>query len=88
MPDLEKVIKGLDSCSNFGDCRKCPYDPLPAPKCYQMCELDALELLKKQEPIKPIRNLEIIRCGNCNCEIDRYEGVKYCPNCGRKVKWE
>lgn len=46
------------------------------------------DLLKEQEPIKPVRNLGITRCGNCNYEIDRYDGVKYCPNCGRAVKWD
>lgn len=50
---------------------------------------DAIDLLKAQEPVKPIRfTLMYWRCGNCRREIDKYEGDMYCPRCGRKVKWD
>ena len=54
MPDIEKVIKGLECCyCNFPktmDCNNCPYDKI----CYhdKACSLmlrDALELLKEQQ---------------------------------------
>ena len=51
--------------------------------------LDALELLKEQEPVKPryedYFGNRIARCGYCNGYIVRY---KYCPGCGKAVKWE
>ena len=103
MTKLEKVMKGLRTCLNYkgtiecGD--DCPYlqsetcdtelmkDALELLKAHALYS-DALEILKAQEVTKPIRNLGITRCGNCNREIDKYEGVKYCPNCGKAVKWD
>ena len=50
---------------------------------------DALELLKVQIPIKPIRDSFLNwRCGNCRRKIYRDEGYVYCPECGRKVAWD
>jgi len=49
MPDLEKVIKGLECCIK-GDCREnaCPYALDNA--CRKSLAIDALSLLKAQEP--------------------------------------
>ena len=44
--------------------------------------------LKAQEPMEPVYELGITRCGRCNREIDKYDGDNYCPQCGRAVKWE
>ena len=48
----------------------------------------AVELLKEQEPVKPryedFFGNRVARCGKCNGYIVRY---KYCPGCGKKVKW-
>ena len=49
----------------------------------------AVELLKEQEPVKPryedFFGNRVARCGKCNGYIVRY---KYCPGCGKEVKWE
>ena len=51
---------------------------------------EALELLKEQEPVKPIKTgkgiLERTRCGACGSEIANSHF--YCWYCGRKVKWD
>ena len=58
---------------------------------------DVLELLKEQEPVKPIieqdeypdstpKGFELYYCGACGDDIG--DGQKYCSNCGRPVKWE
>ena len=54
---------------------------------------DAMNLLKEQEAVKPkskSRHGEypqiVHRCGNCNEILYRY--YKYCPTCGRSVKWK
>lgn len=59
----------------------------------------ALELLKEQDAVEPIRSNEsdVWYCGNCD-EIVGEEtltagGIQevrhnYCPECGRKVKWD
>ncbi len=47
-------------------------------------------LLKEQEAVKPIRMKGkwtlLIKCGNC--ESDLTSSMKFCPKCGRSVKWE
>ena len=58
MIDREKVIKGLECCIDQGaneefDCRKCPYYVSPARlACWINLQIDAVELLKEQEPKK------------------------------------
>ncbi|MBR3020415.1 MAG: hypothetical protein IKH57_25685 [Clostridia bacterium] len=53
MPDLEKVIQGLECCvaepNEFGDCNssKCPYASID---CIQRLMVDVLVLLKVQRP--------------------------------------
>ena len=56
MPDRNKVIKGLECCTKFSDstCKDCPYQPAIVKidyLWYKNLMLDALELLKGQEPI-------------------------------------
>ena len=55
-------------------------------------------LLKEQEPVKPVEEWNTYLCGNCNrnvyheerqgCLVLYEERYTYCPNCGRKVKWD
>ena len=60
---------------------------------------DALILLKAQEPVEPIRKPEIFDslyfCGKCSAKVGfqmrkddswRFK-YKFCPDCGRAVKW-
>lgn len=93
MPDRDKVIKGLEHCSEDG-CNGCPYD--------QECELedgftalarDAVELLKEQEAIEPINSYGTFRCGNCSNIVGYNDGYgrgyqnNFCSKCGKAVKW-
>ena len=93
MIDREKVIKGLTCCSNhtpgFG-CSECPYECDDMDQCIEAVTYDALELLKKQEPVKPHRNYQYLSDFWCDCgwHLGRAGSVKYCPDCGRKVDWE
>lgn len=50
---------------------------------------DALELLKEQYAVRPDYEPTTLSwsCGNCGQPFDRCK-YKYCPNCGRAVKWE
>ena len=60
----------------------------------------AMMLLRQQEPVEPVRTPEtfhsMFSCGNCTATVGfhmRAENrwrfkFKYCPNCGRKVKWD
>lgn len=61
---------------------------------------EAAELLKAQEPVAPEEYTVIVsqygnaehkcyRCGACKCGLIRNANwrQKYCPECGRAVKW-
>ena len=59
--------------------------------------MDILYLLKEQEPVKAVADGEDYRCNNCGTVIGwpgwEPGGVeevkdKFCPECGRPVKWE
>ena len=58
----------------------------------RLCK-DALELLKEQEAVAPIRKKlkfsETWECGNCHEELFEGDVIRdnYCWNCGRKVNW-
>ena len=104
MPDREKVINGLECCAAMSgdECRKCPYSAecrdtdLP----YGMPHLadDALALLKAQEPVEPVVDIDTWKCGNCGHTLEHqqllgdnvlfHEQYDYCPECGRAVKWD
>lgn len=101
MTDREKVIKAIEleiKHENTWECRKeCPYYGKTDCNCFTQVLVDALELLKEQEPVKPVETWNTYLCGNCNrnvyheerqgCLVLYEERYTYCPNCGRKVLW-
>jgi len=64
---------------------------------------DALALLREQESVEPVKEHEAVMntlaCGVCHARValwcvDRHGNItkflfkaKYCPECGRRVKW-
>ena len=48
---------------------------------------DAIEMMKAQEPVKPIENAGFYYCGACRYAFTSAR-QKYCTDCGRAVKWE
>lgn len=56
---------------------------------------DVAEMLREQEPVKPKRvlgaPLDWYQCGVCGADMldtgDEYR-PKYCPQCGKAVKWD
>ena len=55
-------------------------------------------VLKSQEPMEPKVDVDEWRCGNCGHKLEHqellgenvlfHEQYSYCPQCGRRVKWE
>lgn len=98
MPDIERVIKGLETCTSSGltqSCKEgCPYfRPGKLPDCVQL-KKDALFLLKEQEGVEPIfdSNTNVTpglwRCGSCGMVMSSAASqVNYCWSCGRRVDW-
>ena len=49
------------------------------------------ELLKAQEPVKPSRIGNMLKCGKCGAHVGIYgDDVidSYCRKCGRRVQWD
>ena len=95
MIDREKTIRDLE---NIGAWHTHHYEPFH----YECAETihNALELLKKQEPMSPVKVNrymdtdengnwyvpETYDCGNCGVEL--HDKANYCHLCGRAVKWK
>lgn len=88
MAEREKVLNDLREL--------CEYLFHEYKVCYQGDEEDAynrflvannaLNLLKEQEPVEPIKLENWWKCPSCSGNI--IFNMKYCPGCGRKVKWD
>ena len=100
MIDREKVIKGLEETEIMlkqAVDRGGEMAVMGAFKCYNHVS-DALSLLKEREPVKPVDQGDgSYICDNCGETVGWEEldvfGIdpvkyKYCPGCGRKVKWD
>lgn len=99
MTDREKVIKGLEHCigdnCNGDKWRECEYS---GHGCIDALLEGALALLKAQEPVKPVVDVDTWTCGKCGHTLEHqqllgdnvlfHEQYNYCPECGRAVKWE
>lgn len=94
--DREKVIRGLECCANPTPtyCRKCPYKGTPDdyPHCiYERLVVDALALLREQEPVGVEKGIGYLYCGGCKtalAPLDWPKPWKFCPWCGKRVRWE
>ena len=94
----EKVIKGLECCiirhpDDKARCDECPYESA----CCNRLKIDALALLKAQEPVKPVLARGWYWCGGVGCRNSLTSALdddsparkpNYCEKCGRAVKWE
>lgn len=103
MTDSEKVMRGLECCCTHivgMSCGNCPYEIEQRENegisdCTSVLAYDALVLLKEQETVEPKKTAYQrvdhtiacrYRCGTCDMSI--FPSYKYCPFCGREVKWE
>ena len=46
---------------------------------------NAIELLKEQQPKKPVYDCPLIRCPRCKNSINVIQ--KYCDECGQAIDW-
>ena len=93
----EKVLTWLEICGKNNDCSGCcPYSENgfgEYGQCRESLMADAYDLLKEQCAVKPKSKSRkgeypqiVHKCGNCNQVLYRY--YKYCPSCGKQVKWQ
>ena len=91
MSDLEKVIKGLECCSSmipYCSANTCSYYDVPV-NCRATLERDALELLKAHETTAEKDWEGLYFCQKCGGSLGFIKkSFKYCPFCGRAVKWD
>lgn len=102
-PDRGKVIRGLECCTDHDHCADCYGCYQEGPgfgfACRESLMRDALALLREMEPVEPFARYDALRrefdCGACGSLVGfenafgkrRYR-AKYCPECGRRVRWE
>ena len=92
MADIEKVIKGLESCRHpFCQTVDCPYAPWDRDlTCKDELFDDALELLKERVKTKVVfgrtKDGEFVtECGNCGTHLDK--AYSNCPKCKKELDW-
>lgn len=92
MVDRENVIIGLTAHRN-GNCneRGCPWYYDDSDLCLVNLLDATLELLKEQEPTRPVYNGRYWECEECQHKYNDILTVKeyaFCPWCGRRIEWE
>ena len=94
MPDIEKVIKGLEQCKEGGSCDGCQFD-IQSSKCIFLLHEDALALLNEQhERIAELQTdidslkkscgelypmvFDVVRCKDCKYGVLTSYGSMLC----------
>lgn len=96
MPDREKVIRGLECCYSLFVCPECPYYGTGEECDRDQLMLDALALLREQEPVEPEKGVWLhptsldCCCSVCGRQPEHEPGESvplypYCPDCGAKM---
>lgn len=97
MIDREKVIKNLEICAS-GYCEGCTYYKPGCLNlgCLNRLKMDVLVLLKEQEAVEPVMDIDTWKCGKCGHTLEHqellgdivlfHEQYNYCPECGKRVK--
>ena len=87
----DDVISGLEKCAASECNEKCPYNGINY-GCRPQLMLDAVRLLKEQEPILVKYTTSTIRCPKCNKQITNrgalHNDINYYWKCGQALKWE
>ena len=98
MAELDKVIKAIECCiDEKHGCYNCEFKYTDGKVACRMFEesynripteliKDALELLKKQIPMKLHRSGTHTFCARCGTAFGK--SADFCPHCGQAVKWE
>lgn len=96
MPDWEKVFDAIRNCITEPKCKDCPWDECEKFDCKKVSipvslMLDALKLLKEQEPVAPVLVGRMWECGKCHAPVGIFmddQRDQFCRTCGTKVKWD
>lgn len=95
MSATERVINDL----NVAKLMLCNPQILTPETCVRIGQTinSAIDLLK-EEPVKPVVNVDEWVCGNCGLSVEQqrmihpnaifHDFFEYCPHCGKKVDWE
>lgn len=90
MPDIETTIGNLEQNIRWIEEIEC--HQFPGWANVTMAMRDAAELLKesRQESVIPHQNYQYLSDYWCKCgwHLGKRGAVNYCPECGRKVKWD
>jgi len=86
MPDMEKVIIGLNDIGGFIAGRV----GFEQARNFLRTIDETVALLKEREAVKPKQIGQGWFCGKCDAllSIDNNKTVKFCSMCGKPIKWE
>ncbi len=86
----DEVIKSLEICSNYGDCRDCKINPhkMDYGCCTSLAIEAALALINRlKAEIKRLKEYEDIRPTGCpNCHRGNFSNSKFCSHCGTQLQ--
>lgn len=96
MNKTEKVVNDLNVVKLI------LYNPqmLTAEMCIRIGQAitNAMSLLREQDAVKPVVDIDTWKCGNCGHTLEYqellgdnvlfHEQYNYCPECGKEVKWD
>ena len=85
MPDLNLTISNLETQIRWIEDIEC--HQFPGWMNATMAMRDAVALLKGKEPVKPSWRQGKASCGACGYQIPQRTAAKFCPTCGRKIRW-
>ena len=98
MIDRDKVIDGLKELCEylFHEYKVCYHGDVEDTYNRFLIANNALELLKEQKPITPtVNEFGKAYCGNCGENVGIFGKtlnvcvrMRYCPECGKAVKWD
>ena len=84
MPDLDKVLKGLQIHGDYGgSCSPCPYDCEDRECCVEMLCNEAAELLKQYSGLASALEQSNAVNEHLNAEIERLKEMQRVDNCER-----
>ncbi len=88
--EIDEIVRRLEKIAPYGT--HYPGEPLFVLSLDDGIALkEAIELLKKQKPVKPKEYMSRVNrteylCGACDSGI--LYGDEFCRHCGRQVKWD
>lgn len=91
---VENTVHSFECCMGINsnkDCDDCYYYSTKKENCVRMVVDDAMTILKRQLPRRPVCDSGAYYCPNCDSVLSKYEPkeeIRFCQKCGQRVSWD